>query len=69
MLIDFKYGKEFDSVMEGLEKHPQYKELSDLDGIGKQTDMVGFPRSSLVNQVRWQMYPWTRMQIARIHLL
>ena len=44
MKIEFSYGKDFDSLMEDLHKHPHYSELATLDGIGKQTDMVQFSK-------------------------
>ena len=44
MKIDFKFSKEFDRFMGSLEGSPHYKELADLDGIGKQMDMVGFSK-------------------------
>ena len=44
MLIDFTYGKEFDSFMESLKGFKDYDDLATLDGIGKQTDMVAFSK-------------------------
>ena len=44
MLIDFTYGKEFDEFMDSLKEIDNYEEFADLDGIGKQTDMVEFSK-------------------------
>ena len=44
MLINFSFGKEFDTFMESLVGNPKYKELATLDGIGAQTDMVAFSK-------------------------
>jgi anaerobic ribonucleoside-triphosphate reductase len=45
MLINFSYGKEFDSFFENKLKQNKFaKELETLDGIGEQTDMVAFSK-------------------------
>ena len=51
ILIEYSFGKEFDTLFEGLKTSPHYEELANLDGIGKhQLDMVQFSKKFFGNQ-------------------
>lgn len=51
MIIDYSYTQEFEKVFNKLKKHPKYKQLADMDGIGKQTDIVKFSKDFFGNRI------------------
>ena len=45
MIIEFNYQPDFGKLWDDIEALPHYKELADLDGIGKQVDMAEFSKN------------------------